>query len=73
MTMKKPKKKIPPEEWRQVSESFWWRSDVGSASRCADGWYGHLGSYEEPIVDPRVGPFSTAEEAIIAYEKIRGL
>ncbi len=57
--------------WRKISAKHWWAHDLGSATRTPDGWVASASAYDHVILDPKVGPFKTAQEAMVAWTKKR--
>ncbi len=64
---RQPKTRFP---WRRINSRHWWCSDLGSATKLADGWYASGSSYQDRVLTPNVGPFSTALEAKLAWEDV---
>lgn len=54
--------------WRKVRDGVWWAPDHGSAYRLKDGWYAMNSSDPKVPIEPVVGPFSRAREAITVYD-----
>ena len=57
--------------WRKINAKHWWAHDLGSATRTPKGWVASASAYEDVILEPNVGPFRTAQEAMIAWTKKR--
>lgn len=53
--------------WRKISAKHWWAHDLGSATKTPEGWVASASAYEHVILDPKVGPFKTAQEAMVAW------
>jgi hypothetical protein len=54
--------------WRKINRKFWWCGDVGSVVRRPGGWFASASGYEEVLLEPNLGPFKTAQEAMLAWE-----
>lgn len=65
------KRQRAPDGWRRVSRTFWWRPDVGSATKRKDGWWASSSGYDHVILTPNVGPFRSAYEAMREWERVR--
>ncbi len=57
--------------WRKISAKHWLAHDLGSATKTPEGWVASASGYEHVILDPKVGPFKTAQEAMVAWTKKR--
>ena len=57
--------------WRRINRKFWWCSDVGSATKRSEGWFVSKSGYQEVLLEPNLGPFKTAREAMLAWEEQR--
>ena len=68
--MRTTKDKTPP-GWRKINAKHWWSSGVGATTRTDEGWVASASGYESVILEPNVGPFKTAYEAMHAWERFR--
>jgi len=50
---------------------YFWAPDRGTVSRHHAGWYGSRSGYEHVVLEPSVGPFKTAKQAMRAFEEMR--
>ena len=57
--------------WRKINAKHWWAHDLGSATRTPKGWVSSSSGYEDVILEPSLGPFKTAQEAMVALVKRR--